>query len=93
MCNAHFFSTTTMVARKRLNVTLYVKSAFFLKINLTLLYRSVSTCRPPANRQPLLLPEVFLTQNTARALNCWQVIFEFIPSFLVIDVEFNQQLV
>ena len=66
--------------------------AFSPKINLTLLYRRVSKCRPPALRQPSLLPEVFLTQDRARALNCWQVIFECIPSFLVIYVEFSHKL-
>jgi hypothetical protein len=86
-------STTTMFARTRLYFTLYAHClSSFLKINLTLFYRRVSNCRPPANRQPSLLLEVFLTQDRASALNCWQIILECIPSFLVIDLECSHKL-
>ena len=61
-------------------------------INLTLFYRRFSNCPPPANRQPSLLPEVFLTQDRALALSRWQVILECIPSFLVIELECSHKL-
>ena len=64
----------------------YISCLFSPKINLTLFNRRVSNCRLQANRQPSLFAEVFLTQDRARFLNCWQIIFECIPSFLVINV-------
>ena len=33
LCNAHFFSTATMVARTRLNVTLYIHCLSLLRLN------------------------------------------------------------